>query len=66
MLVYVHYAYFNKKSQKVLLLLFTLNQEPITLIGSCLNKVAVKVFLYSFSEAIPIFFNRFKSDFILV
>ena len=25
-----------------------------------------KVFRYSFSEAIPIFFNRFKSDFILV
>ena len=27
---------------------------------------SVKVFRYSFSEAIPIFFNRFKSDFILV
>ena len=26
----------------------------------------VKVFRYSFSEAIPIFFNRFKNDFILV
>ena len=26
----------------------------------------LKVFRYSFSEAIPIFFNRFKSDFILV
>ena len=26
----------------------------------------VKVFGYSFSEAIPIFFNRFNSDFILV
>ena len=25
-----------------------------------------KVFRYSFSEAIPIFFNRFESDFILV
>ena len=24
-----------------------------------------KVFLYSFSEAIPIFFNRLKSDFFL-
>ena len=30
-----------------------------------LNKVAVKVFWYSFSEDVPIFFNRFKSDFIL-
>ena len=27
---------------------------------------SVKVFRYSFSEAIPIFFNCFKSDFILV
>ena len=27
---------------------------------------SVKAFRYSFSEAIPIFFNRFKSDFILV
>ena len=26
----------------------------------------LKVFRYSFSEAIPIFFNPFKSDFILV
>ena len=26
----------------------------------------IKVFRYSFSEAIPIFFNRFKSDFFLV
>ena len=26
----------------------------------------LKVFRYSFSEAMPIFFNRFKSDFILV
>ena len=40
--------------QKFFILLFTL------------NKVAVKVFWYSFSETIPIFFNRFKSDFILV
>ena len=28
--------------------------------------VKVKVFQWSFSEAITIFFNRFKSDFILV
>ena len=28
--------------------------------------VLVKVFRYSFSEAIPIFFHRFTSDFILV
>ena len=28
--------------------------------------LALKVFRYSFSEAVPIFFNRFKSDFILV
>ena len=28
--------------------------------------IVIKVFRYSFSEAIPIFFNRFKSDFILV
>ena len=53
MLVFVNYAYFSKKRQKFLLLLFTL------------NKVAVKVFWYSFSEDIPMFFNRFKSDFIL-
>ena len=33
---------------------------PLSLLGP------FKVFRYSFSEAIPIFFNRFKSDFILV
>ena len=49
---FVNYAFFSKKMQKFLLLLFTLNKE------------AVKVFWYSFSEVIPIFFNRFKSDFI--
>ena len=31
-----------------------------------LTRLIFKVFRYSFSEAIPIFFNRFKSDFILV
>ena len=34
--------------------------EPVT------KKTSFKVFRYSFSKAIPIFFNRFKSDFILV
>ena len=29
------------------------------------NEEAIKVFRYSFSEAISIFFNRYKSDFIL-
>ena len=34
--------------------------------AECKVSVGVKVFRYSFSEAIPIFFNRFKWDFILV
>ena len=33
--------------------------------GRYLRKATLKVFRYSFSEATPIFFNRFKSDFIL-
>ena len=28
--------------------------------------ISIKVFRYSFSETIPIFFNRLKSDFVLV
>ena len=38
----------------------------VTLQNNCKFSSHVKVFRYSFSEAIPIFFNRFESDFILV
>ena len=32
----------------------------------CFMKFSLRVFRYSFSEAVPIFFNRLKSDFFLV
>ena len=36
------------------------------MLGIIPQKPQVKVFRYSFSETIPIFFNRLKSDFVLV
>ena len=38
----------------------------LTFVALFCYKTKLKVFRYSFSEAIPIFFNRLKSDFFLV
>ena len=41
-------------------------RQLLTVQGMPQNTRCLKVFRYSYSEVIPIFFNRFKSDFIFV